>query len=137
MFKCLKQSLHSNYQGTGQTHRHTHTRTQPFIVQDIDVYKPFAVYFNVEIVIEPLFVVLTALRQCHLCSKTNILTSIVQPLIPYHPLYTYLRSVGIIMQLLIFLSLHFLSRIPRQTDRFMITSRKLRQTISHLQSMQI
>ena len=34
MFKCLKQSLHSNYQGTGQTDRQKHTRTQPFIVQD-------------------------------------------------------------------------------------------------------
>ena len=29
---------------------------------NIHMYKPFAVYFNVEIVIEPLFVVLTALK---------------------------------------------------------------------------
>ena len=46
------------------------------------LYKPFAVYSDVNIVIKPLLVVFTALRRRHLCSKTNILTSIVQSPIP-------------------------------------------------------
>ena len=48
----------------------------------IQLNKPFAVYSDVDIVIKPLLVVFTALRRRHLCSKTNILTSIVQSPIP-------------------------------------------------------
>ena len=48
----------------------------------ITINKPFAVYSDIDIVIKPLLVVFTALRHRHLCSKTNILTSIVQPPIP-------------------------------------------------------
>ena len=46
------------------------------------INKPFAVYSDIDIVIKPLLVVFTALRHRHLCSKTNILTSIVQSPIP-------------------------------------------------------